>query len=175
MDFQWVMRKKTTMVFKNHNFCTTKKYLHNSQWGFETYWPQQNITELEVLGLLEFVLRSLWVLISGHVTHADASVMHVSMMQVSVMHVPNIHDACIHDACIHDTYFSSMMHVSTMHVSMMHVSMMHDPWSWCKCMYDEYIYVPQPLTLMPECMTHISMILDVDPEACMYVWFLTLM
>ena len=37
-------------------------------------------------------------------------------------------------------------------------------------MYDAYIYVPRSLTLMHVCMMHISMILDLDPEACMYVY-----
>ena len=43
------------------------------------------------------------------------------------------------------------------------------------CMYDAFINVPRSLTLMHMCMMHISMILDLDPEACMYVSFLTLM
>ena len=42
-------------------------------------------------------------------------------------------------------------------------------WSWYMrvwCIYN----VPRSLTLMHVCMMHISMILDLDPEACMYVW-----
>ena len=47
---------------------------------------------------------------------------------------------------------------------------------WCMilypdtCMYDAFIYVPRSLTMMHVCMMHISMILDLHPEACMYVW-----
>ena len=37
-------------------------------------------------------------------------------------------------------------------------------------MYDAFICVPRSLTMMHVCMMHISMILDLDPEACMYVW-----
>ena len=39
---------------------------------------------------------------------------------------------------------------------------MHDAW----CMMHD----PRSLTMMHVCMMHISMILDLDPEACMYVW-----
>ena len=60
------------------------------------------------------------------------------------------------------------------------------PWSlilhvWCiylcssildsdACVYDAHIYDPRSLILMHVCMMHISMILDLDPEACMYVY-----
>ena len=49
----------------------------------------------------------------------------------------------------------------------MHLSMILDPDT---CMYDAFIYVPRSLTMMHVCMMHISMILDLDSEACMYVW-----
>ena len=49
----------------------------------------------------------------------------------------------------------------------MHLSMILDPDT---CMYDAFIYVPRSLTMMQMCMMHISMILDLDSEACMYVW-----
>ena len=38
------------------------------------------------------------------------------------------------------------------------------------CLYDAFINVPRSLTLMHVCMMHISLILDLDSEACMYVW-----
>ena len=37
------------------------------------------------------------------------------------------------------------------------------------CMYDAFINFPQSLPVMHVCMMHISMVLDLDPEACMYV------
>ena len=46
-------------------------------------------------------------------------------------------------------------------------SRIHDPDT---CVYDAHIYDPRSLTLMHVCMMHISMILDLHPEACMYVW-----
>ena len=97
---------------------------------------------------------------------------------------------CINVWCIHLWSWS-------MHVCMildpdvcMHVRCIYSwpwyMWPWCTyllciyqcslildsdaCVYDAHIYDPRSLTLMHVCMMHISMILDLDLEACMYLW-----
>ena len=57
--------------------------------------------------------------------------------------------------------FLILIHVTMIYLPIMHLSM-----------YDAFINFPQSLTVMHVCMMHISMVLDLDPEACMYVWFL---
>ena len=77
----------------------------------------------------------------------------------------NMHVWCIYEcslildsnACVYDAFINVPQSLTLMPVCMMHISMILGPWLWCMCVW---------------C---ISMILDLDPEACMYVWFLTLM
>ena len=51
--------------------------------------------------------------------------------------------------------------------------MMHNLLSWYMHVWC-IINVPRSLTLIHVCMMPISIVLDLDPEACIYVWFLTL-
>ena len=87
---------------------------------------------------------------------------HVCMMDVFMMrHICHAwtnldSDAYIHDACMHDAYT-------------------YAPWSLCICAWCINVWCIHPWSLILDyaacvCMMHISMILDLDPEACMYVW-----
>ena len=92
--------------------------------------------------------------------------MHTSMIMILCMNVIYILDP---DACVYD--LQCMMHIS-IHISMIldHEACMN-VWSLTMMnVYMMHISVPRSLTMMHVFMMHISMILDLDFEACMYVW-----